>query len=404
MEKHNFEESNSPSFSNIYTEEIKKKEKKIFKSIFSKIALIMVCFVIGAGGSTVYEVVNDVLIPMYAQDSIVKKATPINTKSVIKNQNDIVKYAIGKVSPSVVSITTLTDTSFLNIPTTYSGIGSGIIFYQSATDTFIVTNYHVIDKATKVGVAIDDYPPVLAKFVAKDVNSDLGIISVKNNRLKEMGIKDVRVATFDKESETKVGDYVIAIGNAVGEGITSTFGIISSTSKDIITNKHNSLEGVMQTTAAINPGNSGGALINLKGEIIGINTTKEANNLVEGMGYTINSKVAMPIIEQIMNNTRPASLGVTVTDTANIAGDINLPGGALVMEVIKGSAAEKYGIKPKDIITSINNVPILSTAKLLDEIKKYSVSDTIELKVFRDGKVKTIEVKLIQNPSKSTSF
>ena len=193
-----------------------------------------------------------------------------------------------------------------------------------------------------------------------------------------------------------VGDYVIAIGNTLGEGITSTFGMISSTSTDIVAN--NKQLNVLQTTAAINPGNSGGALINLKGEVIGINTAKVADNNVENIAYTIGSSVAMPIIEDIMSNLNPTSLGVTVTDVKNAnVGNQDISVGALIVEVVSNGSADKAGLKSSDIITSVNDVPILSSSQLVEEIKKYKVGDTVKLKFIRNGELKNIKVKFLPN-------
>ena len=154
----------------------------------------------------------------------------------------------------------------------------------------------------------------------------------------------------------------------------------------------------MQTTAAINPGNSGGALINLNGEVIGINTAKVANNTVENIGYTISSSEAMPVIEEIMNNVNRASLGVMVTDAKNLSISYDgMAGGAIVVEVVPESSAQKAGLAVNDIITSVNDTPIISSSQLVEEIKKYKIGDTIKLKIIRNGQLKTIKVKLLKS-------
>lgn len=393
--------SSSSSSSKFYKEEVKKKNNKFFTKLFSTLLLVFSTFILGIVVSFSYIFLKYKMIPNYANKSITSTSVGDNN---IESTNDLIKSVIEAVRPSVVSITTLTENkSFFNIPIQYEGSGSGIIFHKTTTDIYVATNYHVIQNASKVGIGIRDNPPVPAKLVSKDPNSDLAVISVNYDDLIKEGIYDISVAKFADSSNVNVGDYVIAIGNALGEGITSTFGIISSTSTDITT-KTGDLN-VLQTTAAINPGNSGGALINLNGEVIGINTAKIDNTLIEGIGYTISSNIAIPIIEQMMNNTNPATLGVYVSDIHQDNSNYDeIAGGALIVDIIKNGPAHRAGLIPNDIITSLNNTPILSSKQLVEEMKKYSSSDTVKLKILRNGKVKTIKVKLYQNPNSSTSF
>lgn len=392
---HNNEQSDSLKDTHLfYKEEIKKQNKisKVFKKLFIYVGSLAFSLALGLAISFSYIYCKDIVIPKYANDSIIETT---QTSNVIETSNDLVKMAIQNASPSIVSITTLNDSvDWFNNTTTYKGIGSGIIFHKTSNEVFIATNYHVIENASKIGIVIGDNEPIEAKIVGKDENYDLAVISISMESLSEEEIDDIRVARFASSDNLMVGDYVIAIGNAVGEGITSTFGIISQTSTDIISN--NKKLNVMQTTAAINPGNSGGALINLNGEIIGINTAKVDDNTVESIAYTISSSVAMPIIEDIMSNLNPTSLGVLVTDAkdANISYD-GMAGGAIVIEIVPGGSADKAGLKANDVITSVNDVPIFSSSSLVEEIKKYEVWDTIKLKIIRNGELKTIKVKLL---------
>ena len=392
---HNNEQSDSLKDTHLfYKEEIKKQNKisKVFKKLFIYVGSLAFSLALGLAISFSYIYCKDIVIPKYANDSIIETT---QTSNVIETSNDLVKMAIQNASPSIVSITTLNDSvDWFNNATTYKGIGSGIIFHKTSNEVFIATNYHVIENASKIGIVIGDDEPIEAKIVGKDENYDLAVISISMESLSEEEIDDIRVARFASSDNLMVGDYVIAIGNAVGEGITSTFGIISQTSTDIISN--NKKLNVMQTTAAINPGNSGGALINLNGEIIGINTAKVDDNTVESVAYTISSSVAMPIIEDIMSNLNPTSLGVLVTDAknANISYD-GMAGGAIVIEVVPGGSADKAGLKVNDVITSVNDVPIFSSSSLVEEIKKYEVWDTIKLKIIRNGELKTVKVKLL---------
>lgn len=381
-----------------YKEEIKKNHK-ILKNI--KKCVLYLCggvfsLFLGLAISFSFIYCKDVIIPKYANNSIVETSADSQSQDAIKTSDDLVKTIIQNVKPSVVSITTLTDgIDWFSGHTQYEGSGSGIIFHKTSNEAFIVTNNHVVDGASVIGVAIDDNEPVKATLVGADANYDLAVLSVSSHDLSKEDIKNIRVANFADSSNVMVGDYAIAIGNALGEGITSTFGIISSTSTDIVA--QNKSLNVMQTTAAINPGNSGGALINLNGEVIGINTAKVANNTVENVGYTISSSEAMPIIEQIMNNVNRASLGVMVTDVKNLNVSYDgMAGGAIVVEVVPESSAQKAGINVNDIITSVNDTPIISSSQLVEEIKKYEIGDTIKLKIIRNGQLKTVKVKLLK--------
>mgnify|MGYP004455490363 CR=1 FL=1 len=388
-------DSNEPY--KFYKEEIKKQNniKKGLKKLFIYIGSVACSLIIGLAISFTYIYCKDIIIPKYANNSIIEASLDGSSNNIVKTSNDLVKNAIENARPSVVSITTLNNSvDWFNNSTQYQGAGSGIIFHKTSTDVFIVTNYHVIQNASSIGVAIDDNKPIQANLVGKDENYDLAVLSISSDSLNDEELSNIQVARFADSSNLIVGDYVIAIGNAVGEGITSTFGMISSVSTDIIS--ENKKLNVLQTTAAINPGNSGGALINLNGEVIGINTAKVADNKVESVGYTISSAVAMPIIEDIMRNLNPTSLGVMITNaqSANIDYE-GMAGGALIVEIVPDGSADKAGLKVNDIITSINDVPILSSSQLVEEIKKYEVWDTIKLKIIRNGKLETIKVKLL---------
>lgn len=399
-DNHNNEENNNSNEPyKFYKEEIKKQNNmsKFFKKLFIYIGSAAGSLILGLAISFTYIYCKDVIIPNYANDSIIEASVDGSSNNIIETSNSLVKTIIENVRPSVVSITTLNNsTDWFRGNTQYQGSGSGIIFHKTSTDVFIVTNYHVIQNASTIGVAIDNNKPVQATLVGKDENYDLAVLSISSDNLTEEEMNNIRVAQFADSSNVEVGDYVIAIGNAIGEGITSTFGIISSTSTDIISD--NKQLNVLQTTAAINPGNSGGALINLNGEVIGINTAKVADNTVESIGYTIGSSVAMPIIEDIMSNLNPTSLGVVVTNAQST--NLNyegMAGGAIIVEIVPDGSADKAGLKVNDIITSINDVPILSSSSLVEEIKKYEVWDTVKLKIIRNGKIETIKVKLLPN-------
>lgn len=369
-----------------------KKSLKFIKSLSFKTIYIALSFLIGVVFSFSFVYLKDVYIPKFANDTIIN-SSPEDLQ--VQNMSSNISNIIENVKPSIVSITTLVQTrDFFNNVINSEDSGSGIIFHKTSNDVYIVTNYHVVANATSVGVAIEENSPVSANLIAKDANNDLAIISVPYSELKKSGADEIKVAKFADSSSALEGDYVIGIGNALGEGNTATLGMISAKSKDIVLG--NKSLNVIQTTAAINPGNSGGALINLNGEVIGINTSKVADNTVEGIGYSISSNVAMPLIEQMMNNTNPATLGVEVTDASNYPNS-KYKVGAIIVNIFKNGSADKAGLMPYDIVTSINEVPILNSSQLVQEIKKYSPKDTIKLNIIRNGEAMQIKVRLLPN-------
>ncbi len=295
-------------------------------------------------------------------------------------------------SDSVVSIVTASGNNqlspFVERPEAQEAqfMGSGIIFHQTLKNIYIVTNYHVISGASYVNISFNNDNFVPANLVGKHQLSDLAVISVERENLKEIGINSVKTAYFGDSDKLNVGDNVIAIGNAFGDGNTATKGIVSVIQTDIPVSGGESLS-VIQTDAAINMGNDGGALINQKGEVIGINTAKYSYYTVEGIGYSISSNIAKPIIEEIMNKKESPYLGVSVRAISeDIAQENNLPEmGVLVDSVVPGSAADMAGIKTYDVITGFNSNPVFTPAQLTEAVRKCNVGDNVEIKVIRNG-------------------
>lgn len=305
---------------------------------------------------------------------------------------------IKKVKPSIACITSVVQgTDFFNQSYESEGSGSGIVFYKNSERAFIATNYHVISGASRVSISLNECDLVSAELVGKDSNSDLAVISVKLSDLAAAGVKNVQVAEFGDSDSLQVGDTVIAIGNALGQGNTATKGIVSVGAKEV--NINNKKLTVLQTDAAINPGNSGGALVNNKGQVVGINTAKIALTSVEGVGYSIASNVAEPLIEQLMNTTDSATLGVSVvTITDEMAQYYNLPtAGVMVQEVVQGGSAAQSGIKQGDIITSFNGQPAFTNEQLVALVKKTKVGDSISVKLIRNGQTMDIKVKMLKS-------
>jgi serine protease Do len=320
---------------------------------------------------------------------------------VLTTLADVVKM----VAPAVVSINTVIEgtSDYFSLPYDQSGDGSGIMFYQNSTTIYIATNYHVISGASSVTINIEDSEPIVATFVGSEPNSDLAVISVKKTDVKKAGVTKVTIAAFGDSDSMMVGETVIAIGNAMGEGNTATSGIISATNKQILVEQRNLT--VIQTDAAINPGNSGGPLVNTLGQVIGINTAKFSQQNAEGMGYSITSNIAKPIVEEIMKQNPKPFLGIKGNDvTEQIAQLYSIPQlGVFVVEVVSGSSAEKAGIMRNDIITSFNDISIFSMEQLQEEIQHCKVGDEVQVKVYREGK-NPITFKLKLAEYKSDNF
>ncbi len=304
------------------------------------------------------------------------------------------------VEASVVNISmTVSSTNIWNQTYESTGSGSGIIYKIDGDDVYIVTNNHVVDGATSVSVSITGDEQVFATLVGKDAENDLAVIKVSREALVSSGVSEVKAAEFVSTDSTEIGETVLAIGNALGEGKSVTMGIISAKNKDISVDGNNLT--VLQTDAAINPGNSGGALVNLDGQVIGINTAKTGSESIEGMGYAIPSYTAVTIIEQLIESgtVEKPYLGVvcfTITDNFRQMYNIDLTG-VFIQEVNSGSAAEKAGLRATDIITAVNGTTITSQADLQDIISGLSVGDSITIDFVRNGREAMSTTAVLEN-------
>ncbi|MBR1738131.1 MAG: trypsin-like peptidase domain-containing protein [Firmicutes bacterium] len=317
--------------------------------------------------------------------------------AVSKNNVNVFK----SVSPAVVCITTVSQgMDIFSVPQEISQSGSGIIFAQTSTDVYIVTNYDVIKGARDVSVSVNGSDTVDVKMVGKEPKSGLVVLSVSKRDLKKAGVQDITVAKFGNSDEMNVGDSVMAIGNTLGEGTTATKGTISNNKKDV--NISGKKLTVLQTDAAINYGNSGGALVNEKGEVIGINTVSDmyAETKVEGIDYSISSNIVMPIIEQIMNDEQKPYLGVTIANiNSDMAKQYNLPEtGVVIMSVEEGGNASNAGIQSGDIVLSFNGNPVFTAEQLTEAVQQCKIGDKVEITVLRNGNRKsTMTIKFQEN-------
>src|SRR5215475_2656783 len=262
----------------------------------------------------------------------------------------------------------------------FQSAGSGVIF--DARNGYIVTNAHVVENANEITVTLQDGRDVKAEIIGSDAPSDVAVLKVKTDGLSQIPLGD--------SSRVEVGDFVVAIGNPFGLQHTVTSGIISGLSRSGI--NPDGYEDFIQTDASINPGNSGGALVNLRGELIGINTailSRSGGNI--GIGFAIPVNMAHSVMDQLIKygSVKRGLLGVSMyTVTPDIAQSLGLPNaqGALVSQVVDGSPAERAGIHTGDVITSINGQPVKSNGELRNAIGLMRVGDKVEIGLLREGK------------------
>lgn len=292
-----------------------------------------------------------------------------------------------RLGPAVVSInSTVSQTDFFLNPVESQGAGTGVVFNISKDALLIVTNNHVIENASLLTVVFDDTTTAKAQVIGTDPDADVAVIKVLRSELSPQLLTTIEPIVFGDSDKIQVGELAVAIGNPLGYNDTVTVGVISGIDRSLRMSGHNF--NLIQTDAAINPGNSGGALVNAKGEMIGINTIKIAEQDVEGIGFAIPINTVKPLIKEILEKgyvSKPY-LGIAGRDiTQDIADMYKLPVGVLVNEVVTGSAAEKAGLKRGDIITALDGKPLTSMEVLIDHISSKKVGDTITLTVKREN-------------------
>ena len=303
-----------------------------------------------------------------------------------------VRAVAKSVKPAVVSVTNFYTQTIqywmYNYEQEGQGGGSGIIVGQNDNELLICTNYHVIDKAHDLQVTFIDNTTVNAVVKGTDERNDLAVIAIPLEDISEETLSKIAIARLGDSDQLEVGEEVIAIGNALGYGQSVTNGIVSALDREL----EDYESPMIQTNAAINPGNSGGALVNARGEVVGIPSAKIGGSAVEGMGYAIPISVAEPILRDLMeretktlvNESERGYLGVQVTDVdAQGVQLYNMPMGVYIYEVYDGYAADQAGLRRGDIITGLNGTRIESKTQLIDELKYYAVGTTVTLTVCR---------------------
>ena len=288
------------------------------------------------------------------------------------------------------------------------GSGSGIIIGENDSELLMVTNNHVVSDATTVNVTFADGESYEAQVKSTDSDTDLAIVVVKLSDIKESTMNQIKIATIGDSDSLKVGEQVVAIGNALGYGQSVTTGIVSAKDR---TNSTNTTP-LIQTDAAINPGNSGGALLNMKGEVIGINSSKYSDTTVEGMGYAIPITAVQDRLDDLMNRqtrekvdeSEKGYLGIScATVSSDVSEAYGIPEGVLVTDVASKSAAEKAGIKANYVITKIDGQSISSAEELTEKLNYYAVGATVPItyEYLKDDAYveKTVDVTLMENPN-----
>jgi serine protease Do len=322
--------------------------------------------------------------------SNVSKSTSVVTSDV--------SAIVENVMPSVVSITNL---SIQQIQDFFGGTqkyetqsaGTGIIIGQTDDELLIVTNHHVIQSSETLTVTFSDESSIEAHVKGSNPGHDVAVIAVQKNQVSEETMKNIAVATLGDSTQLKVGEPAIAIGNALGYGQSVTTGVISAVDR-VIPTEQSSGEGeaqgisMIQTDAAINEGNSGGALLNINGEVIGINSAKIAGSKVEGVGYAIPISDVSDIIDGLMNQKTKYKvaegsqgyLGITCFDVEN-AQKYHMPSGVYVYETVEGGPADRAGITKGNIITAVNGSGVDGKDALQKELTYYAVGETVNVTI-----------------------
>ena len=359
-------------------------------------------------------------------------------KVLSDSENGTVAAVAQASMPSVVAITTV---SVQEIPSFFgyssrqyksASTGSGIIVGDNDDELLIATNNHVVDGATTLSVCFigDDVAnaetetvnagdngdlnvedAVSAKIKGTDESNDLAVIAVAKADIPEDTLNQIKIAQIGSSDDLAVGQQVVAIGNALGYGQSVTSGWISALNRTISTDDGTNSTGLIQTDAAINPGNSGGALLNMKGELIGINSAKYADSAVEGMGYAIPISKAKPILEELMNretrekvdSSKKGYLGVSLANLTTEAIEMyNMPTGAFVRSVEDDSPAQEAGICKGDIIVKFDGQKVSDGDDLLDKLQYYKSGEKIEAVIARatngEYEENTIELTLGTRP------
>lgn len=361
-----------------------------------------------------------------------KSDTGKDTSSTAKGSLDVSEI-VSEALPSIVSITTKSVQEVQNYFGMYGmygyapqqqeqeveGSGSGIIVGKNDDELLIATNYHVVEGADTLSVAFTDGNAVEASVKGFDEERDLAVVSVSLDDVEDDTMDAISIANIGSSDDLKVGEQVVAIGNALGYGQSVTTGIVSAKNRRMDSDNNTVTDGsddssdgvnLIQTDAAINPGNSGGALLNMEGEVVGINSAKLASTEVEGMGYAIAISDVTDILQNLMNETSRDKLDDSEHGVLGIKGSsvsseavqmYGIPAGVFVKEVTEGGAADKAGLKANSVITEFNGKTVSSINQLIEYLSYYEPDEEVELTVQvphgTSYKEETVKVTLDEN-------
>ena len=367
-----------------------------------------------------------------ADTSDSKSDTGKDTGSTAKGSLDVSEI-VSEALPSIVSITTKSVQEVQNYFGMYGmygyapqqqeqeveGSGSGIIVGKNDDELLIATNYHVVEGADTLSVAFTDGNAVEASVKGFDEERDLAVVSVSLDDVEDDTMDAISIANIGSSDDLKVGEQVVAIGNALGYGQSVTTGIVSAKNRRMDSDNNTVTDGsddssdgvnLIQTDAAINPGNSGGALLNMEGEVVGINSAKLASTEVEGMGYAIAISDVTDILQNLMNETSRDKLddsehGVLGIEGSSVSSEAvqmyGIPAGVFVKKVTEGGAADKAGLKANSVITEFNGKTVSSIDQLSEYLSYYEPDEEVELTVQvphgTSYKEETVKVTLDEN-------
>ncbi len=398
----------------------KKKEHKVWRFLGKAVCFGLVAGLAFVGIAQLVRVVNpDAAYIVSTGNSPADVNFEINytDPGTVKEQSkSAISSIVDKTIPSIVSInctsTQTTDWFGQQFEQPVEGSGSGFIVGKNEKELLIATNNHVVEGATNITVTFTDDTTADAVIKGTDVTADLAVVSIDLSTLKQSTLDAIAIAKLGNSDEVKVGEMVIAIGNALGYGQSVTVGYVSAKDREveIQTDGYNTKKMVLlQTDAAINPGNSGGCLLDTNGNVVGINTVKYASDEVEGMGYAIPITKATSIINELMtreilDEKDQGYLGIAGNDvTEDVASYYKLPIGVFINEVTKNGAAEKAGLLSGDVITKADNVEITSITQLRDYVTSKRVGTDVTITYMRktgsEYKEGTLKVTLGQNPN-----
>lgn len=387
-----------------------KKAKKPSNGKLKKVGLLLgsaAVFGLVAGGVMVgvNAVGNKVLGNNSKNKTEIAAVTTTNTGTSSSGEDDV-SGVVSNVMPSMVSITNTSVQTvrswFQSYEQEVQGSGSGIIIGQTDDSVLVATNNHVIEGAKEITVAFCDETAAAATVKGSDSSADLAVLEIKTSDMESDTLSKIKVAALGSSDDLKLGESAIAIGNALGYGQSVTVGHISALDREVDTENNQTMK-MLQTDAAINPGNSGGALLNSKGEVIGINTVKYVDSKVEGMGYAIPISTAIPIINDLMNQEVIAEneqgyLGIQGNDiTDELNSNFNMPSGVYVSKIVEDSPADKCGLKAGDIITKFADRDVTSMETLQNILSNKKAGEEIEMVVQRSnekGEYKEVTLKV----------